>query len=104
MSVVGLIPALVVMLRNAQLQHKQSQQGQLAMSVSGCPDTPAGIMHILEQDDNAAAAAALLALSRNNAANTTAILHQLALQLWLGHNVKLDGLCAESKRLHLAQE
>ncbi len=107
-TVIGLIPALVVMLREAQLlqQAQQGQQEQHAgiSSIDICSERPAATLHFVEQDSNAAAAAALLALSRNHSANKTAILQQLTLQLWMGHNVRLDGLCAQAEHLQLPQE
>lgn len=40
----------------------------------------------------AAASAALLALSHAHEANSTAVLHELSVQLWMGHDVKLEGV------------
>eukprot|EP00877_Chromochloris_zofingiensis_P014080 jgi/Chrzof1/8926/Cz03g29120.t1 len=76
---IGVIPALVVMLRQAQQQEADGF-------------TLTQVLEGFHNNMQAAASAALLALSHAHEANSTAVLHELSVQLWMGHDVKLEGV------------
>ncbi len=73
----GVVPALVVMLREAQ--RHQGVGFNLGTVLQG-----------VQHNSQAAAAFALQALCAGHAGNTRAALEQLALQVWLGHEPELD--------------
>lgn len=73
----GVVPALVVMLREAQ--RHQGVGLNLGTVIQG-----------VQHNSQAAAAFALQALCAGHAGNTRAALEALALQAWMGHNAEVD--------------